>query len=36
VDGRTADTAATAAEDAFLALWNPMAPGYGQQTYAGC
>ena len=29
----TADTAATNSKDAFLAIWNPMAPGYGQQTY---
>jgi hypothetical protein len=24
----------TTAENAFLAIWNPMAPGYGQQTYS--
>jgi len=24
----------TTAKDAFLAIWNPMAPGYGQQTYS--
>jgi hypothetical protein len=29
----TADTAATNSKDAFLAIWNPMAPQYGQQTY---
>jgi eukaryotic-like serine/threonine-protein kinase len=29
----TADSAATTSKDAFVALWNPMAPGYGQQTY---
>jgi len=23
----------TTAREAFLAIWNPMAPGYGQQTY---
>ena len=23
-----------AAKNAFLAIWNPMAPGYGQQTYS--
>jgi hypothetical protein len=29
----TADTASTSSKDAFLAIWNPMAPRYGQQTY---
>jgi hypothetical protein len=24
----------TAAKNAFLAIWNPMAPGYGQQAYS--
>ena len=28
-----ADIAATSSKDAFLGIWNPMAPGYGQQTY---
>lgn len=29
LSGRT-----TTAKHAFLAIWNPMAPGYGQQTYS--
>jgi serine/threonine protein kinase len=29
----TADNAATTSKEAFLSLWNPMAPTYGQQTY---
>jgi eukaryotic-like serine/threonine-protein kinase len=28
-----ADTASTTSKNAFLNLWNPMAPDYGQQTY---
>jgi Protein kinase domain len=28
------NTAATQAKDAFLAVWNPMAPRYGQPTYS--
>ena len=28
-----ADTASTASKAAFVNLWNPMAPEYGQQTY---
>lgn len=28
------NTAATQAKDAFLAIWNPMAPRYGQPTYS--
>ena len=24
----------TTAKNAFLAIWNPMAAGYGQQTYS--
>jgi hypothetical protein len=27
-------TAATSAKSAFVAIWNPMAPRYGQQVYA--
>lgn len=33
VDGGTASSDATTSKDAFLTLWNPMAPTYGQQTY---
>jgi serine/threonine protein kinase len=33
VAGQDASGAATTAKDAFLAIWNPMAPRYGQQTY---
>jgi hypothetical protein len=33
VAGRNASIAATTAKNAFLGLWNPMAPRYGQQTY---
>jgi Protein kinase domain len=29
----TDNSAATNAKSAFLAIWNPMAPNYGQQTY---
>jgi len=29
----TADSAATTSKEAFVAIWNPMAPRYGQQTY---
>lgn len=29
----TASAMATTAKNAFLALWNPIAPTYGQQTY---
>lgn len=32
--GQDASAAATKAKGAFLDLWNPMAPRYGQQTYA--
>jgi hypothetical protein len=28
------DSASTASKQAFVALWNPMAPQYGQQTYS--
>jgi hypothetical protein len=28
------DTASTASKQAFVAIWNPMAPQYGQQTYS--
>ena len=34
VAGRNASAAATTSKDAFLAIWNPMAPRYGQQTYS--
>jgi hypothetical protein len=34
VAGGTASSAATAAKNDFLAIWNPMAPRYGQQTYS--
>ena len=33
VAGAKASAAATTSKDAFLAIWNPMAPRYGQQTY---
>jgi hypothetical protein len=33
VNGGTASSDATTSKDAFLILWNPMAPAYGQQTY---
>ena len=33
VNGGTASSDATTSKDAFLSLWNPMAPTYGQQTY---
>ena len=29
----TADSAATTSKEAFVAIWDPMAPRYGQQTY---
>ena len=28
-----ADSASTTSKEAFVSLWNPMAPTYGQQTY---
>jgi hypothetical protein len=31
----SADSASTASKQAFVAVWNPMAPRYGQQTYSG-
>jgi serine/threonine protein kinase len=33
VNGGTASSNSTTSKDAFLSLWNPMAPAYGQQTY---
>jgi serine/threonine protein kinase len=33
VNGGNASAAATTSKNAFLAIWNPMAPQYGQQTY---
>ena len=33
VAGQDASSAATTAKDAFLAIWNPMAPRYGQPTH---
>ncbi|HJY71005.1 MAG TPA: hypothetical protein VJ347_04425 [Streptosporangiaceae bacterium] len=33
VNGGTASSDATISKNAFLSLWNPMAPTYGQQTY---
>ena len=33
VNGVTASSDATTSKNAFLSLWNPMAPTYGQQTY---
>jgi eukaryotic-like serine/threonine-protein kinase len=33
VNGGTASSNSTTSKDAFLRLWNPMAPTYGQQTY---
>ena len=33
VNGGTASSDATTSKNAFLTLWNPMAPTYGQQTY---
>jgi serine/threonine protein kinase len=33
VAGGTASSAATTSKNDFLAIWNPMAPRYGQQTY---
>jgi Protein kinase domain len=32
--GQNASATATAAKQAFLDIWNPMAPGYGQKTYS--
>jgi hypothetical protein len=32
--GQNASAAATTAKNAFVALWDPMAPRYGQQTYS--
>ena len=32
--GQDASNAATIAKNDFLTIWNPMAPQYGQQTYA--
>ena len=34
VAGGTASSAATTSKTDFLAIWNPMAPRYGQQTYS--
>jgi hypothetical protein len=34
VAGQDASIAATTAKDAFLGIWNPMAPRYGQQIYS--
>jgi len=34
VAGGNASAVATTSTDAFLAIWNPMAPRYGQQTYS--
>jgi len=34
VAGGTASSAATTSKTNFLAIWNPMAPRYGQQTYS--
>jgi eukaryotic-like serine/threonine-protein kinase len=33
--GVTASNAATTAKNAFVAIWDPMAPRYGQQVYSG-
>ena len=33
-DALTADGAATTSKEAFVNLWNPMAPTYGQPTYS--
>jgi hypothetical protein len=32
--GQNASGAATAAKSAFVAIWDPMAPRYGQQVYS--
>ena len=32
--GQNASAQATAAKKAFLDIWNPMAPSYGQKTYS--
>ena len=34
VAGGAASSAATTSKNDFLAIWNPMAPRYGQQTYS--
>ena len=34
VAGQNASGAATAAKSAFVAIWDPMAPRYGQQVYS--
>ncbi len=34
VNATSADTASTTSKQAFVAIWNPMAPQYGQQTYS--
>jgi len=34
VAGGTASAMATTSKNDFLAIWNPMAPRYGQQTYS--
>jgi serine/threonine protein kinase len=31
----SADSASTASKQAFVGIWDPMAPRYGQQTYSG-
>jgi len=33
VNGNAASSSATTSKNAFLSLWNPMAPTYGQPTY---
>ena len=33
-DAVTADSASTTSKEAFVNLWNPMAPTYGQPTYS--
>ena len=33
VNAVSADTASTNSKEAFVAIWNPLAPQYGQQTY---
>jgi eukaryotic-like serine/threonine-protein kinase len=33
VNGNAASSAATTSKNAFVSLWNPMAPTYGQPTY---
>ena len=34
VAGRNASASSTTAKNAFLDIWNPMAPRYGQKTYS--